>query len=50
MTFIVVLMTARSGLNLEGRNGLRELLRDVETGRAYYSDILVYDVSRWGQG
>jgi DNA invertase Pin-like site-specific DNA recombinase len=40
---------ARSGLNLEGREGLRELLRDVESGRADYTDILVYDVSRWGR-
>src|SRR5580765_3692025 len=40
---------ARSGLKLEGRDGLRELLRDVESGRADYTDILVYDVSRWGR-
>src|SRR5271165_1228826 len=40
---------ARSGLNLEGREGLRELLRDVESGRADFTDILVYDVSRWGR-
>jgi DNA invertase Pin-like site-specific DNA recombinase len=25
---------ARSGLNIEGRNGLRDLIRDVESGRA----------------
>lgn len=40
---------ARSGLNIEGRNGLRDLIRDVESGRADYTDILVYDVSRWGR-
>src|SRR5690348_8059114 len=40
---------ARSGLKLEGRDGLRELLHDVESGHADYSDILVYDVSRWGR-
>lgn len=39
----------RSGLNIEGRNGLRELLSDVESGRAAYTDVLVYDVSRWGR-
>ena len=39
---------ARSGLNIEGRNGLRDLIRDVEIGRADYTDVLVYDVSRWG--
>ena len=40
---------ARSGLNLAGRNGLRELLRDVESGCANYTEVLVYDVSRWGR-
>jgi DNA invertase Pin-like site-specific DNA recombinase len=40
---------ARSGLNIEGRSGLRELLRDVENGRADFNEVLVYDVSRWGR-
>jgi DNA invertase Pin-like site-specific DNA recombinase len=40
---------ARSGLNIEGRGGLRELLRDVENGKADFSAVLVYDVSRWGR-
>ena len=40
---------ARSGLNIEGRNGLRDLIHDVENGRADYTEILVYDVSRWGR-
>ena len=40
---------ARSGLNIEGRNGLRQLLSDVEASRADYTDVLVYDVSRWGR-
>jgi DNA invertase Pin-like site-specific DNA recombinase len=39
----------KSGLNLAGRGGLRELLQDVEGGRANYSVILVYDISRWGR-
>lgn len=39
----------KSGLNLSGRSGLRELLQDVEAGRADYSVILVYDISRWGR-
>jgi DNA invertase Pin-like site-specific DNA recombinase len=39
----------KSGLSLSGRRGLRELLQDVENGRADFSDILVYDVSRWGR-
>jgi DNA invertase Pin-like site-specific DNA recombinase len=39
----------KSGLSLSGRRGLRELLQDVEDGRADYSVILVYDISRWGR-
>jgi DNA invertase Pin-like site-specific DNA recombinase len=39
----------KSGLSLSGRRGLSELLLDVETGRADYSVILVYDISRWGR-
>ena len=40
---------ARSGLNIEGRTGLRNLIRDVQEGRADYTEVLVYDVSRWGR-
>lgn len=40
---------ARSGLNIEGRSGLRDLIRDVQEGRADYTEVLVYDVSRWGR-
>jgi len=29
--------------------GLRELLKDVESGKAAFSAVLVYDVSRWGR-
>lgn len=39
----------RSGLNLEGRAGLRQLLADVEGGKADYSTVIVYDISRWGR-
>lgn len=39
----------RSGLNISGRDGLRQLLNDVETGAANFSSVLVYDVSRWGR-
>ena len=39
----------RSGLHLDSRPGLRALLTDVQSGRADYSAILVYDVSRWGR-
>ncbi len=40
---------AKSGLNLSGRPGLRQLMVDVGTGHAPYGVILVYDVSRWGR-
>jgi Resolvase, N terminal domain len=39
----------RSGLNLSGREGLRELLKDVESGTAAFSAVLVYDVGRRGR-
>jgi DNA invertase Pin-like site-specific DNA recombinase len=39
----------KTGLNLEGRKGLRALLRDIEAGQNDFSSVLVYDVSRWGR-
>lgn len=39
----------RSGLNLSGRDGLRQLLADVESGEVDFNSVLVYDVSRWGR-
>ncbi|WP_175153163.1 recombinase family protein [Paraburkholderia ultramafica] len=39
----------KSGLRLDGRDSLKALLRDVESGAADFSVILVYDVSRWGR-
>ena len=39
----------RSGLNIAGRSGLRQLLTDVESGVTNFTDLLVYDVSRWGR-
>ena len=39
----------RSGLNISGRDGLSQLVADVEKGEAGFSDVLVYDVSRWGR-
>lgn len=41
--------SAKSGLWLKGRPGLRELLRDVAQGDTGYKAVLVYDVSRWGR-
>jgi DNA invertase Pin-like site-specific DNA recombinase len=34
---------------MEGRESLGQMLQDVKEGRAEYSVILVYDVSRWGR-
>jgi len=39
----------KSGLRIEGRLGLQELLRIVESGQADFQIILVYDISRWGR-
>jgi DNA invertase Pin-like site-specific DNA recombinase len=39
----------KSGLKLDGREALQTMIEDVETGRADYTVILVYDVSRWGR-
>ena len=39
----------KSGLNIEGRDSLAQMIQEVHEGRAQYSCILVYDVSRWGR-
>lgn len=39
----------RSGLRLDGRDALKQLIDDVQSGAADFSVILVYDVSRWGR-
>ncbi|MBX9841280.1 MAG: recombinase family protein [Xanthobacteraceae bacterium] len=39
----------RSGLSIDGRTGLQQLLADVRSGSADYAVILVYDISRWGR-
>lgn len=39
----------RSGLRLEGRDALQRLIDDVQSGKADFGTILVYDVSRWGR-
>jgi DNA invertase Pin-like site-specific DNA recombinase len=38
-----------SGLGIEKRAGLQSLIADVTGGRAKFTVILVYDVSRWGR-
>src|SRR5947209_18657750 len=39
----------KSGLRLDGRDALKQLIEDVQSGQADFSTILVYDVSRWGR-
>ncbi len=39
----------RSGLNIAGREGLNQLMSDVENKQANFSALLVYDVSQWGR-
>ena len=39
----------RSGLNIAGREGLNQLMADVEAKRTNFTSLLVYDVSRWGR-
>ncbi len=39
----------KSGLNIDDRDSLKQLLADVQTGAADFKAILVYNVSRWGR-
>jgi len=39
----------KSGLRIDGRQALQQLIKDVENGAADFQVILVYDVSRWGR-
>ena len=39
----------KSGLRIEGRDALKQLIDDVEAGTADFEVILVYDISRWGR-
>ena len=39
----------KSGLRLDGRNALTQLIEDVQSRKADFTTILVYDVSRWGR-
>src|SRR5262245_41426867 len=41
--------SGKSGLRLDGRDALKELITVVQSGTADFSAILVYDVSRWGR-
>jgi len=39
----------KSGLRIDGRQALQRLIKDVESGNANFTVIVVYDVSRWGR-
>lgn len=39
----------KSGLRLDGRVSLQQLIKDVQAGATDFEVILVYDVSRWGR-
>jgi DNA invertase Pin-like site-specific DNA recombinase len=39
----------KSGLRLDGRDALKQLIENVQSGNADFTIILVYDVSRWGR-
>ena len=39
----------KSGLRIDGRPALQQLIHDVESGNVSFNLILVYDVSRWGR-
>jgi DNA invertase Pin-like site-specific DNA recombinase len=38
-----------SGLRIENRTGLTELIEDVRSGQTDFGHLLVFDVSRWGR-
>ena len=40
---------ARSGLRLENRPGMRQMLDDAKREEAGFDTILVYDITRWGR-
>src|SRR5437879_11292833 len=41
--------SGRSGLRIDGRDGLQLLMGEVQSGSAGFKAVLVYDVSRWGR-
>jgi DNA invertase Pin-like site-specific DNA recombinase len=40
----------KSGLGLEGRDGLKNMMDDIQSGTAEYKAILMRDITRWGRG
>lgn len=50
MTIVRVFEDAgKSGLNVRGRESLRQMIAEVEGGTTEFKSILAYDVSRWGR-
>ncbi len=41
--------SGKSGLSLDGRDALQQLIKDVQSGETGFSMILVLDVTRWGR-
>jgi DNA invertase Pin-like site-specific DNA recombinase len=41
--------SGKSGLSIAGRDSLRQLLEDAQSGNADFETVLAYDVSRWGR-
>ena len=39
----------KSGLRIEGRDGLTQLFNDIQAWRSDFDTVLVYDISRWGR-
>ncbi len=39
----------KSGLRIQGRDGLKQLIDDIQSGRSDFEIVLVYDISRWGR-
>lgn len=39
----------KSGLSIQGRSALTNMISEVEQGAPSYKSILVYDISRWGR-
>ena len=39
----------KSGLRIQGRDGLKQLIDDIQSGSTDFEAVLVYDISRWGR-
>ena len=39
----------KSGLRIQGRDGLKQLIDDIQSGKADFEAVLVYEISRWGR-